>query len=74
MSDPESESLNFGHKNGLWVHIKLQFHTFSESGSGLAFRNDYMDPTQKWGWRWLIREFGELGASLTFANLSFHAR
>ena len=42
-SKSESESQNFDHKNGLWVHIKLRFHTFSDSGSGLAFRNDYMD-------------------------------
>ena len=45
MSEPESESQNFGHKNGLWVHIKLRCHTFSDSGSGLAFRTDYMDPS-----------------------------
>ena len=42
-----SESQNFGHKNGLWIHIKLRCHRFSDSGSGLAFRADYMDPTQE---------------------------
>ena len=49
MSEPEPESQNFGHKNGLWVHIKLRCYTFSDSGSGLAFRTDYMDPTQEEG-------------------------
>ena len=28
--------------------IKLRIHTFSDSGSGSAFRNDYMDPAQKY--------------------------
>ena len=46
MSEPESESQNFGPKNGLWIHIKLWCHRFSDSGSGSGIRADYMDRAQ----------------------------